>query len=140
MQRDIAQKRKPTLMAVKTNKAAKTVLPAKSSEKCKVDMEKLNDMIRQALRKGYGKPCPVLGVLGYRFTMPSKKYGWPFYRVLAETPDGLVAVFVSGFSVGEMKTSINTVSKTSYTVKKLLAQIARRTKRAADKLAGKEAK
>lgn len=60
--------------------------------------------------------------------------------MLAETPDGLVAVFVSGFSVGEMKTSINTVSKTSYTVKKLLAQIARRTKRAADKLAGKEAK
>ena len=78
--------------------------------------------------------------LGQRFTVPSKKSGFPFYRVLADAgKDGLVAVFVGGFYAGGPgpTASISPAVKSSYTVKMLLARLARRTKRAADKLEAK---
>src|SRR6266403_4899889 len=77
---------------MKSNKAAK--LPAKSSEQIKVDMKKLDSVIRRALTEGFDHPCVVLGVLGQRFAVPSKSQGFPFYRVLADCgKDGLKAVF-----------------------------------------------
>src|SRR6266576_4366551 len=60
---------------MKSNKTA-AKLPAKSSQQVKVDRKKLDDVIRKALREGYGKPCPVLGVLGQRFAVPSKSQGF----------------------------------------------------------------
>jgi len=120
---------------MKSNKAAK--LPAKSSEQIKVDMKKLDSVIRRALTEGFDHPCVVLGVLGQRFAVPSKSQGFPFYRVLADCgKDGLKAVFVSCFYEGEMRTSINDVSKSNKMVKTLLARIERRTARDAAKLAG----
>jgi len=120
-------------------------LPKKSSEQIKVNREKLLDVIRKALREGYGHPCPVLGVLGQRFAVPSESQGYPFFRVLADVgkvPDGkeLVAVFVAGFYKGGPgpKATISPVKKNSYTVDKLLARIERKTKRAAKKLAVKK--
>ncbi len=123
---------------MKSNKAAK--LPAKSSEKIKVDMKKLDSVIRKALTEGFGHPCAVLGVLGRRFAVPSRSQGFPFFRVLCDCgKDGLKAVFVSGFYEGKMRTSINDVSKTNKMVKTLLARIERKTARAAAKLAGEKA-
>ena len=121
------------------NAAKKTAseLPETSSEQIKVDREKLDDTIRKALRSSYGKVCPIIGVLGQRFSEPSRKSGYPFYRVLADTPDGLVAVFVSGFYGGQMNVSMKAAVKSSYTVKRLLARHIRKTKAAAEKLEGK---
>ena len=119
---------------MKRNKTA-AKLPAKSSKQVKVDRDKLNSVIRAALKSTYGKVCPVLGVLGQRFAVPSKSQGFPYYRVLCDTPDGLKALFVSGFYEGEMRTAFNDVKKNSYTVSRLLARIEARTKRAAAKLA-----
>jgi hypothetical protein len=116
-------------------KSAKSSVPETSDAKVKVDMKKLDDVIRKALREGYGRPVPVLGVLGMRFSAPSKKSGWPFYRVLADAgKDGLVTVFVSGFSDagGELKASISSAVKSSYTVKALLARLERKAKRKAE--------
>jgi len=122
---------------MKSNKAAK--LPTKSSEQIKVDMKKLDSVIRRALTEGFRHPCAVLGVLGRRFAVPSKSQGFPFYRVLADCgKDGLKAVFVSGFYEGEMRTSIADVKKNSYTVSRLLKAIEKRTARAAAKLAGEK--
>jgi hypothetical protein len=119
-------------------KKVSSQLPAKSSKKVNVDREKLDAVIRKALRESYGKPCPILGVLGQRFAEPSKSQGYPFYRVLAETPDGLQALFVSGFYEGEMKVSMSPAKKSSFTVKHLLERIERKAKRTAEKLAAKE--
>jgi len=120
----------------------KTDLPVKSSEKVKnVDRSTLDDIIRKSLRSAYGKVCPILGVLGQRFTVPSQKSGYPFYRVLVDTPDGLKSMFISGFYDGqEAKHSISDVDPKSYTVSRLLKSIAKRTKREAEKLAKGKAK
>lgn len=139
---------KPAAPKAKAKKAAakpqarkiKSDLPPKSTARVKIAQEVLDDVIRKALRSAYGKPCPVLGVLGQRFAEPSKSQGYPYYRVLAETPDGLVAVFVSGFhDGGEPKASINSARKSSYTVGRLLTKLARIEKRAEAK-AAREAK
>lgn len=125
--------------AVKKAPKATAKLPAISKEQVKVDRAKLDKVIREALTAGFGHPCAVLGVLGQRWTAPSKKYGFPYYRVLVDAgKDGLKTLFVSGFYEGQMKTSISDAVKSSYTVKALLARIARRTKRAAEKLEGKK--
>jgi hypothetical protein len=130
---------KPKAAKPAVKKAKRAELPKSSSEQVKVDREKLDSIIRASLKSAYGKVCPVLGVLGQRFTVPSQKSGYPFYRVLVDTPDGLMTNFVSGFYDGNIKTSLHKADPKSYTVKTLLARIARKTKRAADKLA-KEAK
>jgi len=127
----------------KAAKSAKSAIPETSDAKVKfntskdsADMQRLDDVIRKALRAGYGRPVPILGVLGMRFAAPSKKSGYPFYRVLADAgKDGLVTVFVSGFSDagGELKASISNAVKSSYTVKALLARLERKAKRAAAK-------
>jgi len=123
--------------AAKRRKTAN--LPKKSSEQVKVNREELDAVIRKALREGYGHPCPILGVLGQRFAVPSESQGYPFYRVLADVgkvPDGkeLVAVLVAGFYKGGPgpKATISPVKKNSYTVDKLLSRIARKTKKAAE--------
>ncbi len=114
-------------------------LPKKSSEQVKVDREVLYDIIRKSLRSAYGKVCPILGVLGQRFTVPSQKSGYPYLRVLCDTPDGLKTMFISGFYDGqEAKHTMSDADPKSYTVKALLKRIEARTKRAAAKLAGKD--
>jgi len=129
--------------APKAAKKAVAELPKKSSEQVKVDMAELDDVIRKALKAGYGHACPVLGVLGKRFAVPSQSQGFPYYRVLAEvggpSKSELVAVFVSGFYPGGPgpKASITPAVKSSYTVSALLKRIDRKTKREA---AAKEAK
>lgn len=119
--------------AVKKTKAAKSALPETSSVKCKVDREQVDALLRTTLRAKYGKVCPILGWLGMRHTMPSIKSGHPFERWLAETPDGLVALFVGGFHTSELKATMNPAVKSSYTVSALLKRLARKAKRAADK-------
>jgi hypothetical protein len=126
----------------KVKKSATANLPAKSSDHIKINREELDDVIRKALRSGYGRAVPILGVLGQRFTAPSKKSGFPFYRVLADAgKDGLVTVFVSGFYSGGPgpTASISPAVKSSYTVKMLLARLARKTKRAAESVEGDRA-
>jgi hypothetical protein len=119
--------------AVKKPNAVKSVLPEASSVKCKVDREQVDALLRTTLRAKYGKVCPILGCLGMRHTMPSKRSGHPFERWLAETPDGLVAVFIGGFHTPELKATINPAVKSSYTVSALLKRLARKAKCAADK-------
>jgi len=136
--------RKPKAAKPKAAKKTRKVveLPKKSSEQVKVDRAVLDDVIRKALKQGYGRPIPILGVLGQRFAVPSQSQGFPFYRVLADAgKDGFVAVFVSGFYPGGPgpKASISPAVKSSYTVSRLLKSIEKRTKRAADKL-GREVK
>jgi hypothetical protein len=131
----VVKVRKPKAAKPAVKKAKRADLPKSSSEQVKVDREKLDSIIRASLKSAYGKVCPVLGVLGQRFTVPSQKSGYPFYRVLVDTPDGLMTNFVSGFYDGNIKTSLHKADPKSYTVKTLLARIARKTKRAADALA-----
>lgn len=129
-------------------KAAKKVkreavnLPKKSSDKVKVDMAKLDDVIRRALKEAYGHVCPILGVLGYRFAVPSQSQGYPFYRVLAEVggpgKSDLQAVYVGGLHANDWKVSMTPAVKSSYTVANLLKRIANREKRAAAKVAKAE--
>jgi hypothetical protein len=124
--------------AKKAERKSKADLPEKSSGKVKANKEELDAVIRKALKEGYGHVCPILGVLGQRFAVPSKSQGFPYYRVLAEVggpgKSELVAVCVSGFYEGGPgpKASISPAVKSSYTVKNLLARIAKRGKRAAE--------
>jgi hypothetical protein len=122
-------------------------LPKTSSEQVKVNRDELDDVIRKALKEGYGHVCPVLGVLGSRFAVPSQTQGFPYYRVLADVSKNsngseLVAVFVSGFYKGGpgATASIAPAVKSSYTVKNLLARIERRTKRDAAAAKGEAGK
>lgn len=119
---------------------AKTSIPAVSKEIVKADREVLLDFIKAELRKVHKKVCPILGILGQRFTMPSKKYGYPYIRALVQTPDNnLVTVFLSNFyGTGEPQCSVSTADRKSPSVKACLARIERRTKRAADKLADRD--
>jgi hypothetical protein len=143
---------KPTILDKENAKLVKAAaakkrkhveLPKTSSDKVRVNREELDHVIRKALKEGYGHPCPILGVLGQRFLVPSQKQGFPFLRVLADVgtagKEELVAVFVSGFYAGGPgpKASISPAVKSSYSVSRLLKAIARREKRAATKAEAK---
>jgi hypothetical protein len=123
-------------MKVAKPKHVKHDLPKTNTEIVKESRETLDDVIRAALRSAYKKVCPVIAILGQRFTEPSQTSGYPFYRVLADTPDGLQVVFVAGFYKGGPgpSASIKPAVKSSPTVKQALARIARATKRAAERL------
>ena len=135
----VAKAAKPK--AAKKARKAVADLPKKSSDQVKVDRAKLDDIIRKALKEAYGHVCPILGVLGQRFAVPSQSQGFPFLRVLADVggpgKSELVACFVSGFYPGGPgpRASIAPAVKSSYTVKRLLDSIAKREKRAAKKAA-----
>ena len=122
--------------AEKKAKRAERDLPESCTDVVKATRDELDGVIRAALKSAHGKVCPVIAVLGQRFTEPSKTSGYPFYRVLADTPDGLQVVFVGGFYKGGdgPSASIKPAVKSSPTVKAALARVARATKRAAEAL------
>jgi hypothetical protein len=103
-------------------------MPCKPTKKMKI---RIDDLVRKTLRDTYGRPCPVLGELGRRFLAPSKKSGWPYLRLLADTPKGLDAVFVSGWWKGEPRVTLNPAKRNTHSVKRLIGVLDRRKAREA---------
>ena len=95
--------------------------------------EQIDLLVRKTLRDQFNEVCPILGSLGQRYMPPSVKNGYPYERLLAQTPKGLFAVFIGGLHNGETVVSIAPAVKSSYTVKKLLDRLARKAKSALKK-------
>jgi hypothetical protein len=106
---------------------------AKSFKPSKEIRIRIDDLMRKTLREQYKQVCPILGSLGRRYQPPSKKSGWPYERFLAETPKGLVALFVSGLHNGEPKVTIAPAVSSTFTVKRLVGVLNRRKARKAKK-------
>jgi len=102
-------------------------MPCKPTKKMQ---EQIDALVRKTLKDTYGRPCPILGELGRRFLAPSKKSGWPYLRLLADTPKGLVAVFVSGWSKGEPRVTLNPAKRNTHSVKRLIGVLDRRKAKA----------
>jgi hypothetical protein len=102
---------------------------AKSFKPSKEMRIRIDNLMRKTLREQYKEVCPILGSLGKRYLPPSKKSGWPYERFLAETPKGLVAVFVSGLHNGEPKVTIAPAVSSTFTVKRLVGVLDRRKAR-----------
>lgn len=101
--------------------------------------EEIDNAIRTAVKKAFGKVVPVTGCLGMR-NSNSKKGGAPYQRYFLANGH---TVFVSGWhqeSGPHVSVSEKPASKTSYTVGRFLDAFARKQARADAKLAAEKAK
>jgi hypothetical protein len=90
--------------------------------------EQIDSLVRKTLRDQFNEICPILGSLGQRYMPPSVQNGYPYERLLAQTPKGLFAVFVGGLHNGEPTVTFTPAVKSSYTVRKLLDRLSRKQK------------